>query len=109
MQCGEPEAAEEFYRSAINIEPDNTRFSLHLGILYLEQNDFEKSELSKDAQKNHLIHFKNPGRRRFSYYALAGWNRDEAVQSPDQWKKLVAAVQEEIANPPQVNVGAVEY
>ncbi|MDP6117518.1 MAG: DUF4861 family protein [Planctomycetota bacterium] len=79
-----------------------------LSLIY-DANDFEKSELSKDAQKNHLIHFKNPGRRRFSYYALAGWNRDEAVQSPDQWKKLVAAVQEEIANPPQVNVGAVEY
>jgi tetratricopeptide (TPR) repeat protein len=44
MQCGEPAAAEEFYSSAVKIEPDNTRFLLHLGILYLEQNEFSKSE-----------------------------------------------------------------
>ncbi|MDA0841729.1 MAG: DUF4861 family protein [Planctomycetota bacterium] len=79
-----------------------------LSLIY-DAKDFDKTELSKDEQKNHLIHFKNPGRRKFSYYALAAWNRDEAVQSPEQWKGLVASVQEEIANPPEVKTGSVEY
>jgi hypothetical protein len=79
-----------------------------LSLIY-DAKDFDKSELSKDAQKNHLIHFKNPGRRKFSYYALAAWNRDEAVQSPEQWQGFVAAAQEEIANPPKVKIGSAEY